>query len=524
MSSFDSNIKRMEKRYIIRRFELLLVITATTGHLIKNLFHGARQFDDLIELARLAGVPVRSILHDLRHYDHTWNHNMPLIVSTAMFLISWYLFHYMLFPNMKEGRFQTAEFALVAIIAGLILTGSFVLFNTVDVVPRSNGSGMVIGLHDVTHYRKLYVLAGSVAVFTLICLYEFLSQPYYTLYDKLALEPNGRTLNYIIALLICAVAFGMMVSQRLGPFMLVSLNARLLLAVVLFGLTVYGLQEYYFRKVYGVLHATPAPAVSYIPVLIYILLLGLGAALLTAISFRVFYLSLPRQIVLLSGLYVASFFIAYYRKSREKEQIELTTQVSNKSAELASLRSQINPHFLFNALNSLYATALKEKGEKTADGIQKLGDMMRFMLHENNHDRIPLRSEVAYMRNYIDIQRMRLDETQNIDIRVNIQETDNTLYIAPMLLSPFIENAFKHGISFQSPSWIFITLTLDARTIYFKVHNSKHQTSSQDPEQAHSGIGLINVQKRLSLIYPQKHTLEMQKSASDYFIALTITS
>jgi LytS/YehU family sensor histidine kinase len=210
------------------------------------------------------------------------------------------------------------------------------------------------------------------------------------------------------------------------------------------------------------------------------------------------------------------------RRKKIREKVELTTQVSTKSAELAGLRAQINPHFLFNALNSLYATALVENSEKTADGIQKLGDMMRFMLHENNHDRIPLSSEVAYLRNYIGIQRMRLDESQKIDIRVNIQELENEAYIAPMLLNPFIENAFKHGISFQKPSWIFITLTMDPTTIFFKVHNSLHQHTSQDPEEGNSGIGLANVQKRLELIYPAKHTIEIQKSETDFFIGLTL--
>jgi two-component system LytT family sensor kinase len=512
----------MRNYYIIRRFELILVISATAGHLMISLFHSARLFENLIELAMLAGVPIQSILKDLRHYDHTWNHNLPRIVSMIMFLIAWYLFHYIFFPKVKGGRFQVAEYVIMAIIAGLITSGAFVLFNTVEVVPRSNASGIVIGLHDVSRFRKIYVLAGSAAIFTLICLYELLSQLYYKLYDKLEIEPNGRTLNYIIAFLICALIFTMMLSQRLGPFILLSIGIRWVLAVILFGVTVYGLQEYYFRKVYRVLHEIPSPSVSYTPVLIYLLLLGLGAVLVFVMLLGAFSLSLPGRILLITGLYVCSFSIAYYRKSQQKEQIELATQVSNKSAELRGLRSQINPHFLFNALNSLYATALMEKGEKTADGIQKLGDMMRFMLHENNHDRIPLSSEVAYLRNYIDIQRMRLDETQNIDIRVNIQETGSAVYIAPMLLSPFIENAFKHGISFQSPSWIFITLTMDSSTVYFKVHNSIHKTSSPDPEEAHSGIGLINVRKRLELIYPAKHTLEIQRSESDYFIALTL--
>jgi LytS/YehU family sensor histidine kinase len=200
----------------------------------------------------------------------------------------------------------------------------------------------------------------------------------------------------------------------------------------------------------------------------------------------------------------------------------LQTKVSATSAELAGLRSQINPHFLFNALNSLYATALKEKSQRTADGIQKLGDMMRFMLQENNLDRIPLDKEVEYLHNYIDIGRMRIDETQGVEIRVNIQEPDREIYIAPMMLNPFVENAFKHGVSLQYPSWIYITLTLDATKLYFKVHNSLHPKKEYDPEEASSGVGLSNVKKRLELIYPNRHTLDIQQSDKDYFVSLTL--
>jgi LytS/YehU family sensor histidine kinase len=219
---------------------------------------------------------------------------------------------------------------------------------------------------------------------------------------------------------------------------------------------------------------------------------------------------------------LASLFHAYIRSILSKEKTVLQTQVSATSAELSGLRSQINPHFLFNALNSLYATALKEKSDKTADGIQKLGDMMRFMLQENNQDRIPLDKEVEYLHNYIDIGRMRIDESQGVEIRVNIQQPDREIYIAPMMLNPFVENAFKHGVSLQHPSWIYITLTLDATKLYFKVHNSLHPKKDYDPEENSSGVGLANVKKRLQLIYPNRHTLDIQQSDKDFFVSLTL--
>ncbi|MBC8110846.1 MAG: sensor protein lytS, partial [Verrucomicrobia bacterium] len=89
--------------------------------------------------------------------------------------------------------------------------------------------------------------------------------------------------------------------------------------------------------------------------------------------------------------------------------------------------------------------------------------------------------------------------------------------------NPFVENAFKHGISFRNPSWIYITLTLDSQKIYFKVHNSLHSKQESDPEENKSGVGLENVKKRLDLIYPNRHTLEIQESEQDYFVSLTLT-
>jgi LytS/YehU family sensor histidine kinase len=217
-----------------------------------------------------------------------------------------------------------------------------------------------------------------------------------------------------------------------------------------------------------------------------------------------------------------SIIIAFLRKVLTKEKNQLQTQIVSKVAELSNLRSQINPHFLFNALNTLYSVSLKENAEKTSDGIQKLGDMMRFMLNENHQDRIPLSKEIEYLNNYIDIQRMRIDESHNIEIKVNIQDSEREVFIAPMLLNPFVENAFKHGISFRSPSWIYITLTHDAQKLYFKVHNSLHLKNEVDLESESNGIGLENVKKRLDLIYPNRHTLDIQASNNDYFVSLVL--
>jgi LytS/YehU family sensor histidine kinase len=204
------------------------------------------------------------------------------------------------------------------------------------------------------------------------------------------------------------------------------------------------------------------------------------------------------------------------------EQARLRRQVSVTAAELAQLRSQVSPHFLFNALNSLYTAAWKEKSEKTADGIQRLGDMMRFMLQENNKEWIALDKELAYLHNYIHIQRIRIDESGGIDIRIHIEQQEREAVIAPMMLVPFVENAFKHGLSHLNPSWIWVTLSFDATGLYLKVQNSCHSSKETNPGQEQSGIGLDNVKRRLELIYPGKHTLAITKTAKDYVAELTL--
>ena len=214
---------------------------------------------------------------------------------------------------------------------------------------------------------------------------------------------------------------------------------------------------------------------------------------------------------------------AYLRYILAGEKRSFLTEVSQTSAELGALRAQINPHFLFNALNTLYAIAMKENSEKTADGIQKLGDMMRFMLQENHQNRIPLAKEIEYLHNLIDIQQLRLDDNQQIDLKINLQNPDRDVFIAPMLLNPLVENAFKHGISFRNASWIYITLTHDPEHIFFKVHNSYHPKSELDPEKDSHGIGLDNVRKRLDLLYPDKHEFSIQVSEHDYFVSLILT-
>ena len=211
------------------------------------------------------------------------------------------------------------------------------------------------------------------------------------------------------------------------------------------------------------------------------------------------------------------------RNAIKMEEIQsLKTELGKADANLNFLKSQINPHFLFNALNTLYGTALQEKAERTGEGIQKLGDMMRFMLQENIEDKIRLSKDIDYLNNYISLQKLRVSVSSDVTIETKIEEQTNELPIAPMLLIPFVENAFKHGISLQSPSHIKITLQTTGNTLYFDVYNSIHHKKDNDPEKLQSGIGLQNVKQRLALLYPGRHELIIRDNAKEFFIHLTL--
>ena len=191
-------------------------------------------------------------------------------------------------------------------------------------------------------------------------------------------------------------------------------------------------------------------------------------------------------------------------------------------ADLQFLRSQINPHFLFNVLNTLYGTALQEHAEHTAAGIQKLGDMMRFMLHENNLPFIQMNREIEYLKNYISLQKLRTQSSPEISIEDNIQVQDCHHQIAPMLLIPLVENAFKHGISLKEKSWIKISLQCMEKEIVFEVRNSMHPRAANDPEKERSGIGFKNVLERLKLIYPGKYRITVNGDGREFFVQLSI--
>lgn len=211
-----------------------------------------------------------------------------------------------------------------------------------------------------------------------------------------------------------------------------------------------------------------------------------------------------------------------YRQRRDQilQLKGMQTALARSDADLQLLRAQINPHFLFNALNTLYATALQKDSEKTAQGIQQLGDMMRFMLEDNNREFIPMEKEVDYLKNFINLQQLRLLSSPNIVVEENLDDVRCHHTIAPMLFIPFVENAYKHGISLKERSWICINMECTDQEIRFEVRNSIHART--DLEAGRTGIGLQNVKGRLELLYPGRHEMSAKKNGNEFIAKLCI--
>ena len=189
------------------------------------------------------------------------------------------------------------------------------------------------------------------------------------------------------------------------------------------------------------------------------------------------------------------------------------------TSELRFLKAQVNPHFLFNTLNNLYFLAVNQS-DRTPEVVAKLSGMMRYMIHESNEEKVPLAKEVEYMENYLDLEKLRLNEEVPITFEVHGEIAG--VRITPLILITFLENAFKHGIGNTSVgSWITVSLRIKAGTLHYEVANSIVQQIGKTVREA-SGIGLTNVQRRLELSYPGKHDLTVTEDTERYRVHLTI--
>jgi len=200
----------------------------------------------------------------------------------------------------------------------------------------------------------------------------------------------------------------------------------------------------------------------------------------------------------------------------EKLQEELEKEKLN--SELAFLKNQISPHFFFNTLNNIYSL-ISINAEDSQKAVLKLSKLMRYMLYDSEQGNTHLSNEIDFMNNYIDLMKLRMSE--KISLKVSFPEKFEDITIPPLLFVPFIENAFKHGISYRESSFIDITLSIDQNSITFICKNSIIR-SREETEANHSGIGLENVTKRLNLLFQNKHTLKINKAGTVYEVVLNI--
>jgi two-component system, LytTR family, sensor kinase len=224
---------------------------------------------------------------------------------------------------------------------------------------------------------------------------------------------------------------------------------------------------------------------------------------------------------LLATILVSGFSIGLKASGRliqnEKEKKELEKEKLN--SELAFLKNQINPHFFFNTLNNIYSLIQINK-ENAQDAVLKLSKLMRYILYESEKGNTMLSSEIDFMHNYLDLMRLRI--TEKVDLQISFPENYPDCAIQPLLFVSFIENAFKHGVSNREHSFIHITLAIADNNLTFSCINSISSTVSAND--SNSGIGLENVKKRLNLLYPNKHKINIFHSANSYNIELKITT
>lgn len=220
-------------------------------------------------------------------------------------------------------------------------------------------------------------------------------------------------------------------------------------------------------------------------------------------------------IVLVIGFSVAlKVTLRWFDDSMNMEKIK----AAQLEADLRNLRSQLNPHFLFNTLNNIYSLIIVDNN-KAQDAVLRLSNLLRYVLYENNTPYVPLKQDLDFTSNYIDLMKLRLGE--NVKLTYSIPKKVSDDKIAPLLFMTLIENAFKHGINNEENSYIDITILVESGIgVICSVENS--YSMSNNIEIRNSGIGLKNLEKRLELLYPHKHDLIIERRSESFGVRLRI--
>jgi hypothetical protein len=213
-------------------------------------------------------------------------------------------------------------------------------------------------------------------------------------------------------------------------------------------------------------------------------------------------------------IFLVVLFLALLLKIRDRW---IRAEDEKLHAELSYLKAQINPHFLFNTLNSIYAMALG-RSDQTAGAIVRLSSMMRYVLVEAGRDKVSLEKEITYLTDYIKLQQIRFEGSLQLSLEINGRPENRQ--IVPLLLIPFVENAFKYGVNPEEPSAIGIRIDIGEHELHLDVSNKK--VAIHHPADTQGGLGIHNTRQRLQLLYPGKHTLIIEDSNDSFTVSLTL--
>lgn len=225
----------------------------------------------------------------------------------------------------------------------------------------------------------------------------------------------------------------------------------------------------------------------------------------------------PYNTVLFLLIFTVGTCISVIQRWLQTEQNRKETENEKLNTELSFLKSQVNPHFFFNTLNNIYSLAVV-RSEKTAPAVMKLSSIMRYILTETQRDLVPLQNEVDFTNNFIDLQKVRLTDKVTLDF--STEGSVDNLLVAPLLFIPFVENAFKYGVSTKEASTISIKIRTEGNTIHFSAVN--YIVPSENNLTENTGIGINNVKRRLELMYPDKHKLSSFEKDNYYHVYLEI--
>ncbi|WP_285655970.1 sensor histidine kinase [Allomuricauda sp. NBRC 101325] len=218
----------------------------------------------------------------------------------------------------------------------------------------------------------------------------------------------------------------------------------------------------------------------------------------------------------LSAPIFISGLLRMYVEWRKNEDLRQVVEKEKVSSELQFLKTQLNPHFLFNSLNAIYSLSVKNSSN-TSEAIISLSELMRYMLYEADKERVPLAKEIDYIKNYVQLQRLRLSDSVNVKLKISGDERDKE--VPPLLFISFIENAFKYGTDYTGKTFVNINISINQNNIVLRVEN---KIGVQRKQNKNSGVGLENIKNRLRLLYPNTHELNITDNGENYIVNLTL--